>query len=208
MFFLELLCFLHDSMNAGNLISGSSAFSIFSLNICKFLVHILLKPSLKDFDHNISSMCCCCKAAKLLQSCLTLCDPIDSSPPGSPISGILQARTLEWVAISFCNAWKWKVKVKSLSHVRLRDTPWTAAYQAPLSMGFSRQEYWSGVPLPSPSSMWNECNYMVVWTFFGIFLLWDCNENWTSPALWPLLSFPNLLTYWVQYFINIIFKGF
>jgi len=87
-------------------------------------------------------------AAKSLQSCPTLCDPIDGSPPGSPVPGILQARILEWVAISFSNAWKWKVKVKLLSHVRLLATPWTAAYQAPLSMGFSRQEYWSGVPLP------------------------------------------------------------
>ena len=89
-------------------------------------------------------------AAKSLQSCLTLCDPIDRSPPGSAVPGILQARTLEWVAISFSNAWKWKVKVKSLSCVRLLATPWTAAHQAPPSMGFSRQEYWSGVPLPSP----------------------------------------------------------
>ena len=88
-------------------------------------------------------------AAKSLQSCLTLCDPIDGSPPGSPVPGILQARTLEWVVISFSNARKWKVKVKSLSRVRLLATPWTAAYQAPPSMGFSRQEYWSGVPLPS-----------------------------------------------------------
>ena len=85
-------------------------------------------------------------AAKSLQSCPTLCDPIDGSPPGSPVPEILQARTLEWVAISFSNAWKWKVKVKSLSHVWLFETPWTAAYQAPPSMGFSRQEYWSGVP--------------------------------------------------------------
>ena len=90
-------------------------------------------------------------AAKLLQSCLTLCDPIDGSPPGSPVPGILQARrTLEWVAISFFNAWKWKVKGKSLSRVRLLATPWTAAYQAPLSMGFFRQQYWSGVPSLSP----------------------------------------------------------
>ena len=89
-------------------------------------------------------------AAKSLQSCLTLYDPIDRSPPGSPVPGILQARTLEWVAISFSNAWKWKVKVKSLSRVQLLATPWTAAYQAPPSMGFSRQECWSGVPLPSP----------------------------------------------------------
>ena len=87
--------------------------------------------------------------AKSLQSCPTLCDPIDGSPPGSAIPGSLQARTLEWVAMSFSNAWKWKVKVKSLSRVLLLVTPWTAAYQAPLSMGFSRQEYWSGVPLPS-----------------------------------------------------------
>ena len=75
-------------------------------------------------------------AAKLLQPCPTLCDIIDSSPPGSPVPGILQARTLEWVAISFSNAWKWKVKVKSLSRVRLFETPWTAAHQAPPSMGF------------------------------------------------------------------------
>ena len=90
--------------------------------------------------------------AKSLQSCPTLCDPIDSSPPGSPVPGILQATTLEWVAISFSNAWKWKVKVKSLSRVPLSATPWTAAYQAPPSMGFSRQDYWSGVPLPSPAT--------------------------------------------------------
>ena len=87
--------------------------------------------------------------AKSLQSCPTLCDPIDGSPPGSPVPGILQARTLEWVAVSFSNAWKWKVKVKSLSRVWLLAIPWTAAHLAPLSMGFSRQEYWSGVPLPS-----------------------------------------------------------
>ena len=88
--------------------------------------------------------------AKWLQSCPTLCDPRDGSPPGSPVPGILQARTLEWVAISFSNVWKWKVKVKLLSRVRLLATPWTAAHQAPPSMGFSRQEDWSGVPLPSP----------------------------------------------------------
>ena len=89
-------------------------------------------------------------AAKSSQSCPTPCNSIDGSPPGSVVPGVLQARTLEWVAISFSNAWKWKVKVKSLSHVRLFSTPWTTAYQAPPSMGFSRQEFWSGVPLPSP----------------------------------------------------------
>ena len=87
-------------------------------------------------------------AAKSPQSCPTLCDPIDGSPPGSPVPGILQTKILEWVAISFSNVWKWKVKVKSLSRVRLFTMPWTAAYQAPLSMGFSKQEYWSGVPSP------------------------------------------------------------
>ena len=92
-------------------------------------------------------------AAKSLQSCPTLCDTIDRSPPGYPAPGILQARTLEWVAISFSSAWKWKVKVKSLSHIWLLVTPQTAAYQAPPSTGFSRQEYWSGVPLPSPTAM-------------------------------------------------------
>ena len=90
--------------------------------------------------------------AKSLQSCPTLCDPIDGSPPGSAIPGILQARRLEWVAISFSNTWKGKVKVKSLSRVRLFATPWTIAHQAPPSMGFSKQEYWSGVPLSSPIS--------------------------------------------------------
>ena len=89
-------------------------------------------------------------AAKSLQSCPTLCDPIDGSPLGSSVPGILQARILEWVAISFSNAWKWKVKVKSLSRAWLFVTPWTGAYQIPPPMGFSRQEYWSGVTLPSP----------------------------------------------------------
>ena len=91
-------------------------------------------------------------SAKSLQLCPTLCDPRDSSPPGSPVPGILQARTLEWVAISFSNAWKWKVKVNSLSRARLAATPWTAAYQAPPSTGLSKQEYWSGVPSPSPKA--------------------------------------------------------
>ena len=88
-----------------------------------------------------------------------LCDPIDGSPPGSSVPGILQARTLEWVVISFSSAWKWKVKVKSLSRVWPSATPWTAAFQAPPSMGFSRQEYWSGVPLPSPTNRRDDLNY-------------------------------------------------
>ena len=104
------------------------------------------RPSFQNSFHSVVAAA----AAKSLQLCPTLCDPIDGSPSGSSVPGILQARTLERVAISFSNAWKWKVKVKSLSRVRLLATPWTAAYQSPPSMGFSRQEYWSGVPLPSP----------------------------------------------------------
>ena len=116
------------------------------------------RDKLEDWDWHIHTAAAAAAAAKLLQSCLTLCDPIDSSLPGFPVSGILQARTLEWVAISFSNAWKWKVKVKSLSRVRPSATPWTAAYQAPPSMGFSRQEYWSGVPSPSLSCSWKCSN--------------------------------------------------
>ena len=89
-------------------------------------------------------------AAKSLQSCPTLCNPIDGSLSDSPVPGILQARTLEWVAISFSNAWKWKVNVNSLSHVQLFVTPWTAAYQVPLSMEFSRQRCWSRLPFSTP----------------------------------------------------------
>ena len=116
--------------------------------------------------------------AKSLQSCLTLCDPIDGSLPGSPIPGILQANTLEWVAISFSHAWKWKVKVKSPSRVRLLATPCTAAHQAPPSMGFSRQEYWSGVPLPSPYNI-------IVFIFF--FPIWWIED---SILLFSYLAFP------------------
>jgi len=104
------------------------------------------RDKLRDWDWHTYTAA----AAKSLQSCPTLWDPIHGSPPGSPVPGIFQARTLEWVAISFSNAWKWKGKGKLLSRVWLLATPWTAAYQAPPSMGFSRQEYWSGVPLPSP----------------------------------------------------------
>ena len=104
-----------------------------------------------SLDH-LCSVLTAAAAAKSLQSWPTLCDPIDGSPPGSPVPGILQARTLEWVAISFSSARKCKVKVKSLSRIQPSATPWTAAHQAPPSMGFSRQEYWSGWPLPSPSA--------------------------------------------------------
>ena len=101
-------------------------------------------PCESYFDYH----CYAAAAAKSLQLCPILCEPIDGSPPGSPVPGILQARTLEQVAISFSNAWKWKVKVKLPSCVWLLATSWTAAHQAPPFMGFSRQEYWSGLPLP------------------------------------------------------------
>ena len=115
-------------------------------------------------------------AAKSLQPCPTLCDPIDVSPPGSPVFGILQARTLERVAISFSNEWKWKVKVKSLSRLQLLATPWTAVYQALLSTGFSRQEYWSGVPLPSHSK---RCLFLHYWLHQSHWLCgsWQSVEN-------------------------------
>ena len=127
--------------------------SLYSVNKC---VWARYNSFVENLDHENKSFLIndndtAAAAAKSLQLCPTLCNPIDGSSPGSPVPGILQARTLEWVAISFSNAGKWKVKAKSLSHVWLFATPWTAAHQAPLSMGFSRQEYWSGLPLPSPS---------------------------------------------------------
>ena len=136
-------------------------------------------------------------AAKLLQSGPTLCDPVDGSPPGSPVPGILQARTREWVAISFSNAWKWKVKVKTLSHVRLSATPWTAAYQAPPSMGYSRQECWSGVPLPSPR------HWIMIHQKITIFNNWQmvrgnyAGEDWVESdgRKWKILNPPFL--WWI-----------
>ena len=120
-------------------------------------------------------------AAKSLHSCQTLCDPIDGSTPGPTVPGILQARTLEWVAISSSNAWKWKVKVKSPSHVRLLVTPWTAAYQAPPPMGFSRQEYWSGLPFPYTHI--NQISFIRVWsTGCRSYFYNSCPENGGSQA--------------------------
>ena len=139
-------------------------------------------------------------AAKSLQSCPTLWDPIDGSPPGSPVPGILQARTLEWVAISFSNAWKWKVKVKSLSRVQLLATPWTAAYQTPPSMGFSRQEYWNGVPLLSYSlvlgptfseihSFMEEGESQVLFERNGVgWWVWVCDQQCVTASNWILYS--------------------
>ena len=131
-------------------------------------------------------------AAKSLQLCPTLCDPTDGSPPGSPVPGILQARTLEWVAISFSSVWKWTVKVKSLSPVWLFATPWTAAYQAPPSMGFSRQEYWSGVPLPSPRPSLRTFKDSVSWVAGCHQALPGCPAS-SEPPLLPLAGLPTTI---------------
>ena len=155
--FLEFSSFFYYPTDVGNLISGSSAFyksktgtsGSSQLTYCWSVAWRIL---------SIISLVCAGAAAKSRQSCLTLCDPLDSSPPGSSVPGILQARILEWVVISF-----------------------------------------------SIASMWDECNCVVVWTFFDIVFLWDGNESWLFPVLWPLLSFPNLLAYWVQHFHSIIF---
>ena len=145
-------------------------------------------------------------AAKLLQSCLTLCDPIDGSPPGSPVPGILQARTLEWGAIFFSNAWKWK----SFSHVRLLATPRTAAHQAPPSMGFSRQE--SGVGCHCLLSLWPTklkifafCPLREMpadWSnFFMPTLIWTLLLKW-AWLLWPPLSPAQAKVWWLLHHIH------
>ena len=138
--------------------------------------------------------CLAAAAAKSLQSCPTLCDPIDGSPPGSAAPGILQARTLERVAISFSSGWKWNVKVKLLSCVQLFETSWMAADQAPLSMGFSRQEYWSGVPLPSRAQfpVWHPAYFLAVSQHWKYTLesnnLWTMEVEWTGCSLWVELQ--------------------
>ena len=134
-----------SSWKSGNTFS----WAVVSLSQVCFVFSTIVGSSFKRacLGPDWPSVCACL----VTQSCPTLCDPMDCSPPGSSVHGILQARKLEWVAISFSNGWKWKVKGKSLSHVRLSGTPWTAAYQAPQSMGFSRQEYWSGCHRLLPS---------------------------------------------------------
>ena len=152
-------------------------------------------------------------AAKLLQLCPTLWDPRDGSPLGFSVSGILQARILEWVAISFSNAWKRKVKVKSLSHVRLLATPWTAAYQAPPSMGFSRQEYCSGVPLPSPGSgHYVPSNaYSFIYIFYKLILFLAAPCRILLP--WPRVEIPppvletQSLNHWTAREVPTVFKN-
>ena len=139
--------------------------------------HDIMQGSWGTMQNALDVRCCltfslgsAAAAAKPLQWCPPLCDRIDGSPPGCPVPGILQARTLAWVAISFSNAWKWKVKVKSLNRVWLSATPWTAAHQAPPSMWFSRQDYWSGVPLPSPLHSLEQLKFKIDNTKYW----WEC----------------------------------
>ena len=152
--FLELSCFFDNPADIGNSISGSSAFPAWTSGSSQFMYCWSLAWRILS----ITLLACTAAAAKSLQSCPTLCNPIDGSPLGSSVPGILQARTLECVAISF-----------------------------------------------SITSVWDECNCAVDWAFFDIAFLRDWNENWPIPALWPLLSFPNLLAYWVQHFHSFIF---
>ena len=126
--------------------------------------------------------------SEVAQSCLTLSDPMDCSLPVSSLHGILQARTLEWVAISFSNAWKWKVKVKLLSPIWLLVNPWTAAYQAPPSMGFSRQEYWSGLPLPSPHKAWDAADFFFLIKEKTIKFVWIQDLSKEQSSNWSDLS--------------------
>ena len=155
--------FFYNPTDVGNLISGSSAFLKSSLYIWNFSVHILLKPSLKNFPEFVvvhtKALAWSIMQLLLLQlshfSCVRLCaTPEMAAHHAPPPLGF--SRQEHWSGLPFPSpmhesAWKWKVKMKSLSRVRLFATPWTAAYQAPPPMGFSRQEYWSGVPLPSPN---------------------------------------------------------
>ena len=152
-------------------------------------MHFTLSFAIQNiFSLNLLHSFAAAAAAKSLQLCPTLCDPIDGSPPDSPIPGILQARTLEWVAISFSNAWKWKVKVKSLSRVRPSATPWTAAYQAPPSMGFSRQEYWSGVPLPSLTGSSVFLKSLLCWGHFAKLIQLTMSQPRCQDFPWSLGS--------------------
>ena len=139
-------------------------------------------PSLDSTLLSVYTRAWLAAAAKLLQSCPTLCDPIDGSPLGSSVPGILQARILEWAAISFSNAGKWKVKVNSLSCALLLATPWTAAYQALPSMGFSRQVYWSGLPLPSPLHL---TSWIQRLRMKPVFHVTKCCSSTTWELPWP-----------------------
>ena len=167
-------------MDVGNLISGSCDFSKSCLNIGKFTVHILLKLGLENSEHYFASVWSC----KVAQSCLTLCDPMNCSLPGFSIHEIFQASVLEWVAISL-----------SRGSYHTRDRAHASCIVGRYFTLWASRE----------ASVWDEWSCAIVQAFFGIAFLWDWNENWPFPVLWPLLSFPNLLPYWVQHFHSIAF---
>ena len=180
--------------------SSTSAFGIISINLLDFS---FINPS-KVKNHTLYrnllfhwvTTYTAAVAAESRQSCLTLCDPRDGSPPASFVPGILRARTLEWVAISFSNAWKWKVKVKLLSRVRLSVTPWTAAYQAPPSMGFSRQEYW---PLRAVKNIPDAIIMMAIshHVFVKTHRMYTSNLGWIWPNIGSSLV-GNVSFWWVM----------
>ena len=163
-----------------------------SLGIRQWDLHMCPLPSCFQCQNGD---CCCCWVASVVSDSVR---PHRRSPPGSPVPGILQARTLEWVAISFSNAWRWKEKVKSLHHVWLLATPWTAAYRAPLSMGFSRQKYWSGIPLPS-LRLGGIKNLPILWRLFWFHPLlplytWDLEILMSSLRITPHASHTSIHT--------------
>ena len=178
--FLEFSCFFYDAMNVGNLISGSAAFSKFSLYIWKCSVHILLKPSLNDFEHYLASIW------------------------ASLVVQLVKNLPVMWETWVWSLGWEDPLEkgMATYSSVVAWRIPWAIQ-----SMGSQRVRHnWATfIFIFTLSSMWNELNCTVVWTFFGIAFLWDWNENWHFPALWPLPSFPDLLTYRVQQLNSIIF---
>ena len=170
--------------------------SLLKLRLIELWCHLTISSCVIPFSSHLQSFSVAAAAAKSHQSCLTLCDPIDASPTGSSVPGIFQARILEWVAVSFSNAWKWKVKVKLLSCVQPLATPWTVAYQAPLSMGFSRQQYWSGLPLPSPiflsiRAFSNEPVLCIMWQKYWGFSISPFNEY--SGLIFFMMDWLNLI---------------
>ena len=223
MFFVEFSSFFYDPMDVGHLVSGFSAFSKFRLYIWKLSVHVLLKTSLWDFEHYFCWHALCC--AWLLSNVRLFVTPWTVAFQAPLSMGILQARILEWVAMPSSRG---SSQPRDRTQVSCTAGGFftTEPPQKPRNTGVGSLSLLHGI-IPtkesnqgllhhrwilyqlsykgSPASMWNECNCVVVWTFFGTALLCNLNENWPFPALWPLLSFPNLLAYWLQHFHSIIF---
>ena len=193
--FLEFPCFLYDPMDVGNLISGSSAFSKSSLYIWKFSVHILLKPSLKDFEYYLASMWWQPTPVLLTGGSHGWRSVVGCSPWGRRESDMTERLHFHFSLSCIGEGNGNPLQCSYLDSPRDGGAWWAAIY------GVSQ----SWTLLKWLSSMWNESSCAVVWTFFSIVLLWDWNENWPFLVLWPLLSFPNLLAYWVQHFHSIVF---